>query len=110
MAAAWAQIGDVIAANNRLRQAQLAARTSLTWFAQLGGTASASEVVTLTAPAHRRIVSDGVSVRYRVRESAVREATLSTAMRRIVRPAGPAGDGLRPRPGTADGPDRRPDQ
>ena len=88
MAAAWTQIGDVIAANTRIRQAQLAARTSLTWYAQLGGTAGASEVVTLAAPLHRRVVSDGVSVRYRVRESPVREATLSTTMRRVVRPGG----------------------
>jgi len=98
MAAAWAQIGDVIAANTRIRQAQLAARTSLTWFAQLGGPATASEVVTLAAPLHRRVVSDGVSVRYRVRESPVREATLSTAMRRVTRPGGrlATGFGLAP--------------
>jgi hypothetical protein len=88
MAAAWAQIGDVIAANTRIRQAQLAARASLIWHAQLGGTAGASEVVTLAAPLHRRVVSDGVSVRYRVRESPVREATISTTMRRMVRPGG----------------------
>lgn len=94
MAAAWAQIGAVIAANTRIRQAQLAARTSLTWHAQLGGAAGASEVVTLAAPLHRRVVSDGVSVRYRVRESPVREATLSTTMRRAVRPGGRLVTGL----------------
>ncbi|WP_127507595.1 hypothetical protein [Actinoplanes solisilvae] len=92
MAAAWAQIGAVLEANDRIRQAQLALRTSLTWHAQLAGGAGA--VVTLTAPLHRRVVDAGLNVLYRVRESPVRAATVSTTMRRLVRPTGRLTTGL----------------
>ncbi|GAA5196439.1 hypothetical protein GCM10023322_65370 [Rugosimonospora acidiphila] len=99
MAAAWAQIGDVLAANTRIRQGQLAARTSLTWYRQLGGAAPASElaasqVVALAAPLHRRVVSAGLSVRYRVKQSPLTEATVSTTMRRLARPGGRLATGL----------------
>ena len=88
MDAAWDQVGSVIEANARIRQAQLASRTSLKWHRELTTAPSAADTVTLYGPMHSRVVRDRVAVRYRVKESPVGEALLSTTMRRTLRPRG----------------------
>ncbi|MER7755284.1 hypothetical protein [Kitasatospora sp. NPDC097643] len=119
MAAAWAQVGEVLGANARIRAAQLArevgavlhgrhlapppAATRATTPAVPSGRA-----LTLTAPAHSRVVTrlpdppagagtraaDGaasesderIAVGFRVSRSRVTAAPLSATMRRITRP------------------------
>ena len=125
MAAAWAQIGDVLAGNARIRAAQLArevghalqtrhvdppAGTQL-------ATAPSGRALRLTAPAHPRVTAapsgvpsepsapsepgELVAVGFRVATSQVAAAPLSAAMRRITRPGGRLIRGL---PFTADQP------
>jgi hypothetical protein len=113
MAAAWAQVGDVLVANGRIRAAQLArevghvlqakhldppAGASLTALA--GSPTGSGRALTLTAPAHPRVTttaSDGtpglaagttdtVAVGFRVASSRVAAAPVSPEMRRIIRP------------------------
>ncbi|MFI5593133.1 hypothetical protein ACIA5G_49360 [Amycolatopsis sp. NPDC051758] len=113
MAAAWAQVGDVLVANGRIRAAQLArevghvlqvkhvdppAGASLTALA--GAPARSGRALTLTAPAHPRVTTtssggapglvasaaDTVAVGFRVASSRVAAAPVSPEMRRIVRP------------------------
>ncbi len=89
MDAAWGQVGDVIAANRRIRLAQLARETSDVWHGKHLGSiraASAEKTLTLTAPVQRRVVSNGLTVRHRVAGSAVPQAVLSAPFRRILRP------------------------
>jgi hypothetical protein len=114
MAAAWAQVGDVLVANGRIRAAQLArevghvlqakhldppAGTSLSALA--AAPTSSGRALTLTAPAHSRVTTtaaadttaalvadaaDTVAVGFRVATSRVSATPVSPAMRRITRP------------------------
>ncbi|WP_172381815.1 hypothetical protein [Streptomyces sp. MNP-20] len=113
MAAAWAQVGDVLAANARIRAAQLAREVGHVLQTKhldpAGGTtaaersaAASGRSLRLTAPAHARVTSgvtgtstaaaapDGqtekVAVGFRVAASQIAGAPLSPAMRRITRP------------------------
>jgi hypothetical protein len=109
MAAAWAQVGDVLVANGRIRAAQLArevghvlqtrhldlpAGTAQT----AAATAPSGRALTLTAPAHSRVTTtpattslvaaadSDVAVGFHVASSRVAAAPVSPAMRRITRP------------------------
>jgi len=112
MAAAWAQVGDVVAANDRIRAAQLAREVGhvlqarhLDVAAPAAVTAAApvsGRALRLTAPAHSRLTApattgpgararaaaeiETVAVGFRVATSRVGQAPVSPAMRRITRP------------------------
>ncbi|MEV1250055.1 hypothetical protein [Nonomuraea sp. NPDC049750] len=110
MAAAWAQVGDVLAANGRIRAAQLAREVGhalqtrhLELPAGTARTAAAAapsgRALTLTAPAHSRVTTpvsaanslvagqdSEVAVGFHVAGSRVAAAPVSPAMRRIIRP------------------------
>ncbi|MFA1548004.1 hypothetical protein [Actinomadura chokoriensis] len=109
MAAAWAQVGDVVVANGRIRAAQLAREVGQVLqtrhldvpagTAQTAAAAAPSgRALTLTAPAHSRVVTTAttpslvaaadseVSVGFHVAGSRVAAAPVSPAMRRIIRP------------------------
>jgi hypothetical protein len=115
MAAAWAQVGDVLVANGRIRAAQLAREvghvlqtkhvdppTGASLTALSAAPAGSGRALTLTAPAHPRVTTssstssgtsglvagdgDTVAVGFRVASSRVAAAPVSPAMRRIVRP------------------------
>ncbi|MCE3555573.1 hypothetical protein LWC33_29530 [Pseudonocardia sp. RS11V-5] len=114
MAAAWAQVGDVLAANARIRAAQLAREVGhvlqtkhIDTPVQAGpvraaaATAGFGRALRLTAPVHPRLTTpaaptvagradappaESVTVAFRVGESRVGSAPVSAAMRRIARP------------------------
>lgn len=112
MNAAWAQVGDVLAANARIRAAQLAREVghvlqtrhldppAAATFAAAEGTPPSGRALTVTAPAHNRLtapasaspqtLADGdvetVAVGFRVAGSRVGPAPVSATMRRIIRP------------------------
>lgn len=91
MDAAWAQIGSILEANHRIRLAQLAMELSLAWHSrQFVPLASAdpAKMLTLTAPLHKRVVTDGYTVRYTMTKSHVQPAMTSAVMRRTTRPRG----------------------
>ena len=91
MDAAWDQIGDVLEANRRIRQAQLAKaagrRLHLT---HLRGLAEVSPgaLLLLTSPLRARVLADGKTVRLRMLQSPMGLALTSSAMRRVMRPGG----------------------
>ena len=91
MEAAWQQIGDVLEANRRIRQAQLAqvAGRHLHEVNIKGAARVSPETVVLkTAPLMARVLSAGVTVRHGIRNSPLNVATTSAAMRRLLRPGG----------------------
>jgi hypothetical protein len=91
MAAAWEQIGDVLEANRRIRQAQVAKEAGRYWHKRQIATVSAvsrDNVLMLYAPMQARVVSEGLTVRQRVKLSPLATATTSTTMRRLLRPGG----------------------
>jgi hypothetical protein len=103
MAAAWAQVGDVLAANAKIRAAQLAREvghvlqarhvdsTVPAALAQAPGDLRSGRALALTAPATPRVTletapDERVAVGFQVARSRVTSAPLSPAMRRMTRP------------------------
>lgn len=89
MDAAWEQVGDIIEANRKLRQAQLAKEVSAIWYQRHLKPlhqANAERGFVMMAPVQRRVVAGGLTVHHAVAGSIVPRAALSPPLRRIVRP------------------------
>lgn len=89
MDGAWQQVGDVLAANQRIRALQLATDVSASWYGrhlQPLATIDAEKAIAWTAPVGRRVLLDGASILSLRVGSRVPAAVTSTAMRRIIRP------------------------
>jgi hypothetical protein len=85
MQAAWQQIGDVIAANNRLRLAQMAQAASISVYTRHILSLPQDRQFLLTAPVHPRIMGSPTTIAAQVRASVVPAATTSGAFRRVTR-------------------------
>lgn len=93
MEAAWDQIGDVLEANRRIRQAQLAKSAGQRLHAAhvaASARVGTGRALMLAAPMQARIVSDGVVLRHQLMHSPLNVTMTSTAMRRAIRPGGRA--------------------
>lgn len=91
MNAAWDQIGQVLEANRKIRQAQLAKATTDVWYGLSLAPIQAKKAekwLCLTAPVHARIVSDGKTVAYQKKQSRLTAASTSVNMRKVLRPRG----------------------
>ena len=86
---AWEQIGDVLAANSKIRQLQLAMQVASRWHTQslmpLAST-NAERAMMLTAPVARRVLVSGTTVAATANASLVPLVYTSTVMRRVTRP------------------------
>jgi hypothetical protein len=94
MTAAWQQAGQVAAANQLLRQAQLARAAGRVMLSRLDSMPAAT-CLAVTAAVHDRVLDTGspkrATVLVRVRTSRVPEALLGASLRRALRPRGPLG-------------------
>lgn len=91
MKAAWKQVGDILEANKRVRQAQLAKFTSLVWYHKHLPSTEEKDLAKwlfFASPIHRRIVSNGKTVFYQKLESKLTNAVTSVNIRKILRPRG----------------------
>ena len=89
MDAAWGQVGDILAANRRIRLAQLAKEASFIWHTRHLGTVKTLSVergLTMMAPVQRRVIANGFTLRHQLAESTVPRAALSAPFRRALRP------------------------
>lgn len=89
MRLAWEQIGEVLAANRKIRDAQTGMLTSQAIFTKYLVALPDVRVLPVVAPAMSRIMGSPVTLHYMVRESRVPSAALSGALRRQLRPRGP---------------------
>lgn len=92
MKGAWEQVGDVLAANRRMRFVQLGLAASLVWHGVhlQGLLAKAAGVFTQTMyPMARRLMVGSLSASATIRDSVVPTVMLSSAMRRAIRPRSP---------------------
>ena len=89
MNAAWQQIGDVLAANNRIRAAQVAQAASFSWHGRHVVALDSARAFILTAPVHPRVMGSPVTVATRVRESVLPPVITSAPFRKIARPGTP---------------------
>ncbi|HEX9622086.1 MAG TPA: hypothetical protein VF989_18195 [Polyangiaceae bacterium] len=87
MQAAWEQVGDVLAANRVLKRGQLARAASLRLYQRYLAPLEPERLLTLTAPVHKRVVSEGLTVHGHVLSSRVPKAVLSAPFRRLARPS-----------------------
>lgn len=97
MKAAWDQIGDVLEANRKIRQAQLAnVVTGVYYNTHLAPIKkkSAGKWLSLAAPMHNRILSQGVTVYHQKMKSKLTLASTSVNVRKHLRPRGKIVKGL----------------
>jgi hypothetical protein len=86
---AWQQIGEVLAANQRIRQLHLAIDVSTRWFEQHLTplvSANAERAFVLAAPVAGRVVVGNSTIAHSQSASLLPTAVTSTAMRRVLRP------------------------
>lgn len=89
MKAAWEQVGDVMEANRKLREGQLAKEVAGAIFRKhLRGQAN-ERLFSLSQGYHSRMMQSGVTLWQKARSSALGSSAQSGAFRRIVRPSGP---------------------
>ncbi len=102
MEAAWLQVGDVLAHNQRVRVAR-------TWVAVTSAVhartiavlePAPTRLLSFTAPLQSRVLTEGVTLRHARQQSVTPTALTSPMMRRIARPGGPLARKL----ALADGP------
>ena len=89
MEQAWAQVGDVRAANAKIRQGQLAAAASNAVYARNIVAVPIETRMTLTAPVHTRMLGSDITVAHKIKQSTLAAGLLSPAVRRAMRPRGP---------------------
>jgi hypothetical protein len=103
MTAAWQQAGRIEAANQLLRQAQLARAAGRGMLGRLDSM-SAAGCLSVTAAVHGRVLDTDAATRATilatVRASRVPEALLEPGLRRVLRARGPLGRRIIVRPGT----------
>ena len=89
MEAAWQQVGKVLEGNARIRFGQMAMLTSMIWhrreLASLA-TSDSERLIAMTAPVHRRMLADGVTIGHAVQQSRVPTALVGVNVRKAMRP------------------------
>ena len=93
MDAAWAQVGQLLEAQQRIRFGQLGVRVSQVWHTRHVAPLLARDQqkgLMLVAPLNARILSTGATVSHALGRSVVQPTFTSTAFRRAIRPRGRA--------------------
>lgn len=83
---AWAQVGDVIAANEALNRAALSNAAASSAFRRHVVPLSDDRVFAVTAPSHARVVTAGGTVHRAVTQSRIPDAMADPAFRRVSSP------------------------
>ena len=86
LASAWQQVDGVLAANQKLRQAQLARMALQQVYTQHYQIMQPDTALLLTAPLHSRLMASPITIRATIRASRVPERMLSPTFRRVTRP------------------------
>jgi hypothetical protein len=88
MQKAWQQLGDVLRANQKIRQIQLAIAVSHRLFIKSFFVLKPDQQIAITAQVHPRVLGSPTTIFQRVKESRLPQAALSPAFRRMLRPRG----------------------
>lgn len=89
LAAAWSQIGSVLAANHRLRFGQMAQAASVGLHARHIAALAPERQFVLTAPLHARVMGSPTTVAAQLRASVVPPVLTSGVFRRVLRQGTP---------------------
>lgn len=88
MQKAWQQLGDILKANQKIRQAQLALAVSHRVYVRHLLPLADDQKFTVTQPVHSRVMGSPTTILQQVKASRLPEAALSPAFRRVARPRG----------------------
>jgi hypothetical protein len=88
MERAWQQVGDVLAANQVIRQFQLSILASSQIYKRSFTSLTPDQKIALTAQTHTRVLKDGATLAAQVKISRLAPAGLQPAFRRLTRPRG----------------------
>lgn len=88
MHAAWEQVGKIVEANNKIRLSEMAMEVSYRLYEQKILPQFLNKSFLFTAPVHRRIVHQQLTVKAQVQESVVPEVLTSGVFRGKTRPRG----------------------
>ena len=89
MASAWRQVQGVEAANQLIRQAQLAVKASTQVLVKHFASAPSEVLLTLTEPLHKRLLASPRTVKATIAATALPTRALEPTFRRIASPSGP---------------------
>lgn len=91
MKAAWEQVGEILEANKKIREAQLAQEASWVWHQTHLKTIKEKQPekwLMLASPMQKRVMNEGITVFHQVKQSKIPQAALSAPMRKLLRPRG----------------------
>lgn len=88
MQRAWQQLGDVLAANQKIRQLQLSVAAGNQIFQRFLKPLDPGQKLAVTAQVHTRVTESQTTIAHNVTESRLPDAALKPAFRRITRPRG----------------------
>ena len=88
MDAAWQQVGDIVEANRKIREAQLALAASSACYAKHLANLPTTRLMAVTAPVNRRVLVKGVTLHHARENAVVAPVVTSTVFRKLTRPNG----------------------
>jgi hypothetical protein len=88
MQRAWQQLGEVLRANQKIRQVQVSIAASSRVFARHFLTLEPDEQIALTQQVHVRVLDNQMTVAHQIKSSRVPQAAVKPTFRRILRPRG----------------------
>jgi hypothetical protein len=91
MKSAWDQVGEVLEANKKIRNAQLAKEVSWVWHQNHFKTIKekySGKWLMMTAPLQNRVINDGITVSYQIKQSKIPYSVFTAPMRKLVSPRG----------------------
>jgi hypothetical protein len=88
MQQAWSQLGDLLRANQKIRQFQLGLMSSFVMYQKNILPQSSDQLLTFTQPVQSRVLGSPVTIARQVQESRLPQAALDPAFRKITRNRG----------------------
>ena len=88
MQQAWSQLGDLLRANQKIRQLQLGLMSSFVMYQKNIVPQSSDQLLTFTQPVQSRVLGSPVTIAKQVQESRLPQAALDPSFRKITRNRG----------------------
>lgn len=88
MRRAWQQLGDVLSANQKIRQVQMSIAASMRVFSRHFASLPPDQQIALTQQVHQRVLGAPTTVSHQIKAGLLPEAAVQPAFRRVVRPRG----------------------
>jgi hypothetical protein len=88
MQRAWQQLGDILRANQKIRQVQVSIAASMRVYTRHFAQLEPDQQIAVTQQVHRRVMGSPTTIFQQLRESRLETAALQPSFRRVLRPRG----------------------